>query len=346
MKNPFFIAGFLIAFIFSGSCKNLQKEETTEQLVPVRIELVKDEEVRSVVLSSGRLFTSSEQRLAFKTGGIVNRIYVSEGEQVRKGQLLAELKTNEIRALVMQATEATEKARRDFNRTRNLYRDTVASLEQYENARTALRVAESQLEIAQFNLQYSSINAPANGKILRKLLENNEMAAPGYPVFLFGTTQGAWQLKVNVTDREIILVTLGDSARVSFDAYPANYFFALVTEKSAMADPYTGLFEVTIDLLPTDLQLVAGFIGRAVIYTGETQKLISIPVEALVEARGNEGWVHLYDNGRAVLRNIQIMRIEGDRILVSKGLKPEEIVITEGTSFVKPGSRLKLIDPQ
>lgn len=344
MKN-FIIA---LAFLFSGiiliSCKSPSAEEGTQQSVPVMIEQVKLEVVRPLVRSSGRLFTSSEQRLAFKTGGIVNRIYVSEGEKVSKGQLLAELKKDEILAMVSQANEVAEKARRDFRRVESLFRDTVATREQYENARTALLVAESQLEIAQFNLQYSSIRAPSDGKILRKLVENNEIVAPGYPLFLFGTSQGAWQLRVNVTDREIIHISVGDSATVGFDAYPSNQFSAFVTEKSAMADPYTGLFEVIIEILPSDFQLVAGFIGRVVIYAGKAGKLVSIPVEALVEARGNEGLVHLYDNGRPVRRTVEILRIEGDRILIGKGLTGDEMIITEGTSLIRPGSRLRSIE--
>jgi membrane fusion protein, multidrug efflux system len=333
----------MISMLFS-TCVPKTQEEAREQSLPVRIEQVKTENFQAIIRSSGRLFPGSEQKLGFKTGGIINKIYVSEGEEVKQGQLLAELKVNEFKAMVRQASEAVAKTDRDFKRVSNLYRDTVATLEQYENALTALKLAESQLEIAQFNLQYSSIHAPGSGKILKKLAEPDEMIAPGYPVFLFGGTKGTWLLKVNVTDREVIMIKNDDDAVVRFDAHPDKEFPGRVSEKSVIADPYTGLFEITVDILPSDYQLVTGFIGRADIYSGEKISVVSVPVEALLEAQGAEGLVHLYVEGKAVRRNIEIFRIDENKILVSRGLEGDELVVTEGTAFIKQGSKLKIIN--
>jgi membrane fusion protein, multidrug efflux system len=332
----------MISLLFSA-CVTKTPEETNEQALPVRIDTVKIEDIQAIIRSSGRLFPGSEQRLSFKTGGVINKIYVSEGEEVNSGQLLAELKVDEFNALVRQASEAVAKTDRDFKRVSNLYRDTVASLEQYENALTALKLAESQLEIAKFNLQYSSIRAPGQGKILKKLAEPNEMIAPGYPVFLFGGTSGTWLLKVNVIDREVVMINTGDDAVVSFDAHPGRIFPGRVSEKSAFADPYTGLFEIVLEILPSGFQLVTGFIGRADIYSGEKKAVVSVPVEALLEAQGAEGLVHLFVDGKAVRRNIEILRMEGNKILVSKGLKGGELIITEGTAFIKQGNKLRII---
>lgn len=341
LKSIVFI---LIISLLLSACVSKSQEETHEQALPVRIDTVKTEDIQAIIRSSGRLFPGSEQRLSFKTGGVINKIYVSEGEEVKQGQLLAELKVTEFKAMLSQASEAFAKTERDFKRVSNLYRDTVASLEQYENAFTALKMAQSQLEIAQFNLQYSSINAPGNGKILKKMAENNEMIAPGYPVLLFGGTTGTWLLKVNVTDREVVMIKTGDDAFISFDAHPGSKFPGKVSEKSAFADPYTGLFEITLEILPSGLQLVTGFIGRADIYSGEKIAVVSVPVEALVEAQGAEGLVHLLVEGKAVRRNIEILRMEGNKILVSQGLKGGELVITEGTAFIKQGNKLRIID--
>ena len=334
----------LIPVLLVAACITKTHEETQDQAIPVRIEMVKSEEIQPFVRSSGRLFPSSEQKLAFKTGGIVSKIYVSEGQIVMKGQLLAQLKKDEVSALVSQATQAVEKTGRDYKRVSNLYRDSVATLEQYENALTALKLAESQLEIVKFNLQYSSIHAPGEGKILRKLVEDNEMVAPGFPVLLYGSTKGTWLLKVNVTDREVVLIDTGDSAIVNFDAYPGKKFQARVAEKSAMAHPYTGLFEITLELSLTEYQLVTGFIGRAVIFSGKKVKVMSVPIDALVEAQGTEGVLHLFEDEKAVRRNIQILRIEGNRLLVSEGLTGDEMVITEGTIFIKQDSKLRSIN--
>ena len=127
------IAILMTAVLFS-SCISKTQEESRDQYLPVRIERVKTEDVQSIIRSSGRLFPGSEQKLGFKTGGIINKIYVSEGEDVKQGQLLAELKVNEFKAMVRQASEAVAKSDRDFIRVSNFYRETVGTLEHYDFA--------------------------------------------------------------------------------------------------------------------------------------------------------------------------------------------------------------------
>ena len=101
-----------------------------------------------VIKTSGQLTTNDETILGFKTSGIVSSILVKEGDFVKKGQLLATLDLREINALVSQARHGYEKAQRDFRRVQNLYRDSVVTLEQLQNAETGLAVAKEQLEAA------------------------------------------------------------------------------------------------------------------------------------------------------------------------------------------------------
>ena len=115
---------------------------------------------------------------------------------------------------------AHKKANRDFIRAENLYKDSVATLELYQDAKTALDIAKSNLEVARFNLKYSKIEAPSNGRILKILLEENEMTSPGYPVVLFGSTRENWVVRTNVSDKDMISIQIGDSAKITLDPYP------------------------------------------------------------------------------------------------------------------------------
>ena len=177
-------------------------------------------------------------KLSFKTGGIVASVNVKEGDRVKKGDLLAALDLSEIKANVVQAQNGYEKALRDIERVENLYRDSVATLEQKQNATTALNVAKSTLEIARFNLAHSSITAPGDGIILKQLSRRNEMVAAGYPVFFFGSSGKQWKIKANLSDRDIVRVNPGDSAVVNFDAHPEVEFCAVVDQVGGIANPF------------------------------------------------------------------------------------------------------------
>ncbi|MDV7400678.1 hypothetical protein RZS08_55190, partial [Arthrospira platensis SPKY1] len=93
------------------------------------------------------------------------------------------LDLTEIEAQVRQAKEGLDKARRDLQRAQNLYADSIATLEQVQNATTAVEVATQSVEIAEFNRQFSEIRAPFAGKVVAKLLNEGEVTGPGTPVF-------------------------------------------------------------------------------------------------------------------------------------------------------------------
>ena len=120
-----------------------------------------------------------------------------------RGQLLARLNLTEIDAQVGQARNAFEKAERDFKRVSNLYRDSAATLEQFQNAQTGFQLAEQALQIAGFNQRYSSIYATESGRVLRKLMNEGELVGPGQPVYVINSTRpGDWVIRIGVADRD------------------------------------------------------------------------------------------------------------------------------------------------
>ena len=126
-----------IAFV-QASCLQPEKEQAIEnKTIHVKVWTVERESYRIPVVTTGLLGTAKEMKLSFKTGGIIDEIHVREGQACRKGQVLASLDLSEIRAQVDQARIASEKALRDLNRAGNLYMDSVVTLEQYQNARSA-----------------------------------------------------------------------------------------------------------------------------------------------------------------------------------------------------------------
>ena len=123
----------------------------SENIVNVKILEAQKVSTRVPVICSGKLSAKSEAKLSFKIGGIIDRIFVSEGSSVSKGQLLARLNLSEIQAKVDQASLAMEKAQRDYDRVKSLYEDSVATLEQFQDVTTQLDLAIANLKISKFN---------------------------------------------------------------------------------------------------------------------------------------------------------------------------------------------------
>ena len=130
-----------------------------DRAIPVRVTTVRDSVSASAgaLTVTGTLAGKEEVSLAFKIGGVIERIAVDPGHRVRAGQVLATLRATEIASQVASAQEGRRKAERDLARVTELYADSVATLEQLQDARTALALASNSVRIAQFNADYAVI---------------------------------------------------------------------------------------------------------------------------------------------------------------------------------------------
>lgn len=146
-----------------------RKKIAAKDTIPVKLISIKEEAADNLIHITGYLSTQDEMRLSFKTGGVIDRILVSEGDKVKRGQLLATTKSTEISAQVQQVQLGVQKAERDYQRVLNLYNDSVATLEQLQNAKTGLEIARQNLSQASFNQQYSKIYATQDGFVIRKM---------------------------------------------------------------------------------------------------------------------------------------------------------------------------------
>ena len=335
----------LLAVLVIAGCRTDARPAQVISSTPVRTAEV-TQGVRALPIStSGRLAPKKQIQLSFKTGGLINKFYVDEGSRVKAGQLLARLDMSEIDAQVQQAQSAFDKADRDVARMEALYQDSVATLEQLQNTQTAREVAGSGLSIARFNRQYSEIRAPASGRVLRRLAEVNELVSTGEAVLVFGAAQG-WVVRVGLADRDVVKLTLGDTATLHFDAYPDQPFEGWVSEIAEAADPMNGTFEVEVSVNDDAGLLKTGFIARVDMFPSDTRALHFIPIAALVEGDGRDGVVYAVAPESEVARRvpIRIADILDDEVAVSAGLDSVATVITEGAPYLTDGARIQVVE--
>lgn len=333
-----------LILVFTGCRPSVPKDTAGPAPVSVTLTPVLQEEISLPVRSAGIVATSEEIRLSFKTGGIIARTLVREGDRVSRGQLLAELNLSEINAQVNQAVNAFEKAQRDYDRARNLYTDSVATLEQMQNSETAKNVAKSVLEMARFNQEHSKIHAPKSGVILRQLARENELVAPGYPVFALGVSGKNWIIRTSISDRDIVKISTGDSATVSIDAWPDQPFTAVVSQIDEASNPMTGTYETELVLSPTPFRLASGFIANVSILPAGKKSYHLIPMASIVEADGRTGYVYsVTPEGLARKSKVTITTLRGTQAVVSEGLENIPAVVAGGVTYLTDGTPVTLV---
>jgi RND family efflux transporter MFP subunit len=336
------------AFLLLTACvekKQEVKESKVSQTIPVKIASIDVSDRQNQIMTSGLISTENEARLSFKIGGVIQNIPVKEGQKVQKGQLLAVLNNTEIGAQVQQAELALEKAQRDYTRASNLYKDSVVTLEQLQNSKTGLDIAKQNLQQVVFNKQYASIYSPADGFIVKKLLNTGEIAGPGSPVLIMSQVGGMnrWVLRAGVADRDWALIEKGNKAIVTTDAFPGKQFIAFVNKKAMAADPASGSFEIELVLDMKGMQPALGMFGKATIQPTVMSKGYSIPYEALLEANGNKGYVFVTNDRKTVQRKeVTIASIENNRILIADGLNGCSFVVIAGSPYLTDGASIHI----
>lgn len=341
MKKTIYLMTIVLA---AASCRNKPEPAVHEEITRVRTVPLVMGDLSIPVPAAGVLVLSEEIRLSFKTGGIIDRVNADEGSRVEKGQVLASLNLAEINSSVTQARNGYEKALRDHTRAENLYRDSVATLETKQNAATALEVAKSVLEAAEFNQKHSMITAPSDGIILKKLAKQNELVSAGYPVFLFGSAGKYLKVKAGLADRDMVRVQRGDSALVTFDAYPQVRFHGIVDMIGKMADPLTGTFETEMLIEDQGYRLASGLVANIEIFPSAKNKFIMVPVGAVIEANGKKGYVYVMEDSMTVKKiSVSIEGLDGDMAALSGMPAGFDEVVVEGSSYLRDGMKVQVI---
>lgn len=304
--------------------------------IPVKIMTPHITEGAVTVVASGQVTTDDETTLSFKTSGVVNTITVREGDHIRKGQRLASLDLTEINAAVAQAHHGYEKAKRDLQRVANLYRDSVATLEQWQNAQTALDLANEQYQAAVFNRNYSEIRAVEDGYVLQKFASPGQVLGVGDPVLkVNGGTKGQWILKVGVSDKQWAAIKLRDKVAVRIDAFPSVTFDAFVLRKAETSDARTGAFAVEIQLVNEKVKLATGMFGSATIHSGVHKQACAVPYEAVLDADGINGFIFITsDNKTAHKHPVIIETFDNDSMRLNTTIPPNASIIIAGSAYL------------
>ena len=161
---------------------------------------------------SGKLEADKQSNLSTRIMGQVSRIYVKPGQRVKKGDLLLQIRNQDILAKKAQveankteAATAFESAKKDMKRFEALYKNQSASEKEMDDIRTHYQVSKARLDaVSQMeqeveeSLRYASILAPYNGVITGKFIQEGDMASPGMPLLSI-ESPGQWKVYARIS---------------------------------------------------------------------------------------------------------------------------------------------------
>ncbi len=318
---------------------------------------------------------NQQVNLFSRVDGYIAKIHVDKGDLVKANHLLVEIDHTDYvhavnrakanlaaaRAEVMRQEATIRNATLTLGRMQALIKDQFVSQQDLDNAQVNFDIAVAQLESqraqvnqmevalqqAETNLAYSYIRAPFAGYIAERNLDSGAYvtsATASTSTFSRGilTLHEIEMVRtlIEVVEKDIPLVKIGQQAEVRAEAYPQRVFIGHVTRVVQALNRATRTMTVEVDLPNANHALKGGMFARVEVLVGRHPNAIQIPIDALTRLEDFQ-YVYVVRNGKAYQVPVEIGSRVENRVEITKGLTGTEQVIVSGKDLVSDGTSVQ-----
>lgn len=277
-----------------------------EPIMQVQVEKVSRHTITQVVTATGKIQPEVQVKISPEVSGEIVALPVKEGQRVRKGDLLMKIKPDvyvaqrdQFSAALLQAKASLTKSEPDYKRIESLFKKGLVSeaeyqqtLAQYEGSKAEYARAKASLDQAEESLRKTTIFSPMDGTVSQLNSELGERVLgtqqfQGTDVMTIADLS-RMEARVDVSENDVILVSIGDTARISVDAFPNQKVNAIVYEIANTAKS-KGLgtqeevtnFEVKMRVVDKSVQLRPGMSMTGDIETETRQNVLAVPIQSV-----------------------------------------------------------------
>lgn len=295
----------------------------------------------------GRVEARLTVDMAFQVGGRLTELPVAEGAVITEGDLLARLEQQDYERAFRSAQVELQQARTALERQQTLHDRGISADAALEDAQTDFDLAEVAVQNARQNLTYTTIRAPFDALVSRRLVDNYTTVAGGQPVMRL---QDISELRVAISVPEALVAQFDKddvvTLRATFPFLPDQRFDLeyreLVAEPQATAQTYSVILALP-DNIPANI--LPGMTASVFVTYDQSRAGagIALPLSALDSAPDGSFRVWVYDaaSGEVHARTVETRDLAQDQILITEGLEPGEQVVTAGVTALSEGMKVR-----
>ena len=344
MKKTLFIVMCLSLFIGinqTSHAKNNNKDQKRSTLPMVVVKPAQYSLLNDEIEALGNIEASESIIVTSKVSEVVTSINFDDGQSVKKGQLLVQLRDAEQRAQVRIADVNLKNNERELNRIKTLVEEqSVAELEQ-DRLQTEIDTAKANRDSAIADLKDRQIKAPFDGVLGLRQISVGSLVTPGTEITTLDNIS-TLKLDFTVPERYLQVLKPGKVVEASSVAYPGDVFKGTVKSIDSRVDPVTRAVVVRALLNNPDARLLPGML-MTIDLIKETKKALIVPESAIIP-RQNRQYVYVVNsNNEVVQKQVELGLRKLGIVEIVNGLKAGEKVITRGFLKVRPGDT---VNPQ
>ncbi len=316
---------------------------------PVRVAVVEKKTVSNQVSLVGTTEAFEESTVASEVSGVVKYFPAKEGDFVKKGDVLVNLKETEVRLRLKSAIAAREKilanlqnAEKELKRVSRLKETNSIAEKQYDTAfythqalSQELLQRKAEIDLLEYEINQQKVLAPFSGFVVKEHTQVGEWINKGGPVVtLLGLDK--IRITVDVPERYSVLLLPQSDVKVSIQSVFNDLFSGKIYSVLAKGDPSSRTFPVRIHLENPDHKIKSGMEAIVTFNLPDKKNALLVPKDAIVTA-GDNRMVFRVADGKAMPLNVKILGYYDGGVAVEGSLQPGDQVVIRGNERLRPG---------
>jgi len=354
MKRAFPVLVLLLLAAGCGPRGGGPPPEAASLAVPVEVTEVTLGSAISTVTATGTVAARHDVPVSAEASGRVSEVPVGVGDRVAAGQALV-LLDSELAELALQQAEAQlliaeadhETAEANLERARVLWDNGDIADSEFESAdraakaaRGALLAADAGRSGAARQLRDTAIESPVDGTVAFVYAKVGHLVAAGTPV-AHVVDDSSVEIDIGLSEDQVVHVKRGQVARVTVRALPGDDFDGAVEYVGSRADDRSKTYPARVTVPNRGGRLRSGMVAEVVVTARVFEDAVVIERDWVFDRFG-EPAVYVAVDSLATIRNVALGRITGDRVIVTEGLSPGDLVVSFGHEQLTENARVSI----
>lgn len=323
--------------------------DTTKRVPLITTFTVKQEVFNHFLELQGNVSTKNNLVLFPEFSGVLTRVYVTEGQKVSQGQILAKIDDGGLSQQLAQIEIQANLAKTTFERQERLWNQKIGSEIQYLQAKSNYEAQNQAVNQMKQQIAKTVIRAPFTGTIDDIITEQGSVVGAGQSQLMRIVSLDNMYIETDVPERYISDVTKNKNVEVEFPIL-GKKLTTKIRQAGHFINPTNRTFKVEIAIPNKDKSIKPNLTAKVKINDYTNKNALLIPQSIISENANGEQYIYVVnnkkENGEGVAERVIIEtgKTQGDVIEVLKGIKNGSEIIQEGARSVKNGQTIKVLD--
>lgn len=350
MKNKKNIAKYALVFflpIVINSCSDKDENESALEVSKVKIINVgkNTEDIRNEYI--GTVESSNTVDVSFLTTGTIEQLYFREGQNVKKGQLMAKLNTTTLNSAYSASVSTLRQAQDAYSRMNEMYNKESLPEIKLIDVKTKLAQAQSAEIMAKKSLNDSYLYAPESGVISKKNYENGMNVVLGATVYTIMNINSV-DINIPVPEGEVSNFDRGQYCDINVTALGNKSFRGQIIEKGVSANPISHTYDIKVRISNSNFSLMPGMVVKAYFdnpsQDNQSDAKIVVPLKYVLLDYPSKRFVWIVDkNNKAQRKEVVLGELLGNNVEIISGLHQGDKVVADGYQNISSGSVVSVI---